>query len=83
MPAVNIGTRQQGRLRAENVIDVDHDVHEITMAIKRALYDKKFIYSVNESTNPYGDGESALRIVEILKKIELTPNIIQKKIFHD
>ena len=83
LPAVNIGSRQQGRLRAQNVIDVDHSKTEITKAINKALYDKNFIASLKNITNPYGDGKSALRIVKILKKIELTTNIIQKKIFHD
>ena len=66
LPAVNIGTRQQGRLRAANIIDVDHNEPEITRAIKRALYDQDFIDSVNESTNPYGDGKASKRIVTFL-----------------
>ena len=42
LPTVNIGTRQNGRLRAENVIDVSHDVDEIINAIQTALYDETF-----------------------------------------
>ena len=33
VPAVNIGTRQQGRERGRNVIDVDHERTEIADAI--------------------------------------------------
>ena len=42
LPAVNIGTRQQGRLRAENVIDVDHSSAAISKAINIGLNDEKF-----------------------------------------
>ena len=83
LPAINIGTRQQGRLRAANVIDVDHNESEITRAIKRALYDQGFIDSVNESTNPYGDGKSAKRIVDILDKIPINKSLVQKILAYD
>jgi len=83
LPAVNIGTRQQGRLRAANIIDVDHNEPEITRAIKRALYDQDFIDSVNESTNPYGDGKSAKRIVDILDKIPINKSLVQKILAYD
>ena len=37
LPVVNIGDRQAGRIRAENVIDVSHSVDEIRAAIRRAI----------------------------------------------
>jgi len=83
LPAINIGTRQQGRLRAANVIDVNHDESEIIKAIKRALYDQEFINFVNKSTNPYGDGKSAKRIVDILEKIPVNKSLVQKIIAYD
>jgi len=36
-PAVNIGTRQQGRLKDKNVIDVSHDSEEIKEAILKQI----------------------------------------------
>lgn len=80
IPAVNIGTRQQGRLRPENVIDVGYDKHEIMDAIKKALYDEKFKESVKQCKNPYGDGNSSKRIVKILKEVKITPEMLQKRI---
>lgn len=80
LPAVNIGTRQKGRLRAINVIDVAHDIEAITQAIKKALYDEKFKKSLEKTKNPYGDGHSAKRIVDILENIDLSPKLIQKEI---
>ena len=82
LPAVNIGTRQQGRLRAPNVIDVNHNKEEIILAIEKALNNKDFISSVNTIENPYGDGKSAKRIVDILEKIPINNDLVQKKIFY-
>src|SRR5438874_85354 len=36
-PAVNVGTRQKGRERGSNVIDVGYDRHEIVGAVRRQL----------------------------------------------
>ena len=80
LPVVNIGTRQQGRLRPANVIDVDYNKSQIINAIKKALYDKKFKEKVKKCKNPYGDGNSAKRIVKILKEIEISPKMSQKRI---
>jgi UDP-N-acetylglucosamine 2-epimerase (non-hydrolysing)/GDP/UDP-N,N'-diacetylbacillosamine 2-epimerase (hydrolysing) len=80
LSVVNIGTRQNGRLRAGNVIDVPHDVEAIIRAIKKALYDEDFKKIVKQVTNPYGDGHSAKRIVDILEKVDLSPKLIQKRI---
>ncbi len=83
LPAVNIGSRQEGRLRAENVIDVAFDSKQIRVATQKALYDTKFINLVKKIKNPYGDGKSAKRIVDVLEKVQLDSNIIQKKICYE
>jgi len=77
IPAVNIGSRQQGRERAKNVIDVSHDRKKIQEAIKKALYDETFRRRVKKIVNPYGDGKSSEKIVQVLKTISLD-GIIQK-----
>ena len=78
IPAINIGNRQQGRERAENVIDVSHDKDKILLAINKVVNDKKFIKKMKSIPNPYGDGDSAKRIVKILSSVSLE-NIIQKQ----
>ena len=80
LPVVNIGTRQEGRQRAENVIDVDYDKEEIKVAIKKALYDEDFKEKVKNCKNPYGDGKAGVRIADILSKIKIDTNLLQKKI---
>ncbi len=80
VPTINIGTRQQGRLRPKNVIDVDYQEYEITGAINKILNDKEFQNNVLHCINPYGDGSSANRIIQILKKIDIGNKVIQKRI---
>ena len=77
IPVVNIGTRQQGRLRPENVTDVDYNTDKIVGALKNCLAIK------NKNTNfdnPYGDGKSSQRIVDLLKILDINETIIQKRI---
>lgn len=77
IPVVNIGSRQQGRLRPLNVIDVNHDVDEIINGIH-------WCEEVNKAgrtfVNPYGDGNSAQEIVTLLKTIKIDDSIVQKRI---
>ena len=75
IPTINIGTRQQGRLRSNNVIDVDYNKNEILNAI---LESKKLIGK--EFKKIYGDGDSSEKIVELLKTIEIGNHVIQKQI---
>jgi UDP-hydrolysing UDP-N-acetyl-D-glucosamine 2-epimerase len=67
VPAVNIGTRQMGRERGHNVIDVGHHRREIADAvathIKRAKPKRDLLY---------GDGKAGVRIADCLAQAELT-----------
>jgi GDP/UDP-N,N'-diacetylbacillosamine 2-epimerase (hydrolysing) len=79
LPVVNIGNRQEGRQRAENVIDVGYDREEIVDAIKKALHDKDFREKVSSCKNPYGDGKAGKRIVKVLSKVELGKKLLEKR----
>jgi UDP-N-acetylglucosamine 2-epimerase (non-hydrolysing)/GDP/UDP-N,N'-diacetylbacillosamine 2-epimerase (hydrolysing) len=78
IPSVNIGTRQQGRLKSLSVIDVTYDKNEIKKAIKKAIFDKNFRNNVKKSTSPYGDGNSASKIIKILENLDFSKIPIQK-----
>ena len=80
LPVVNIGTRQKGRLRGENVIDVDYDRESIFMGLEKAL-SNKFVTKISGLKNLYGDGNASKRIVEKLKLIDLDEKLIVKKFF--
>jgi len=82
VPAVNIGSRQQGRQKGENIINTGYNSHEITKAIDRALHDNDFKRKVKTANNPYGVGDSSRKIVEILKNIVITPDLLQKRMMY-
>jgi UDP-hydrolysing UDP-N-acetyl-D-glucosamine 2-epimerase len=81
LPAVNIGTRQRGRQRGSNVIDVSSDRHEIKTAIERALSSEFRHYLQENCENPYwGDGQVSQRVVQVLKTIPITEELLKKQI---
>lgn len=80
IPTIDIGSRQQGRIRAYSVINVGYESDDIQRALKLALSDD-FKHKCQEVKNPYGEGDSAEKIVNILKSIKLKGLI--KKEFYD
>jgi len=76
LPAINIGDRQKGRLRAGNVLDVPADAGAIAAALAHAL-DRTFRDTLPER-GPFGDGQSAPRIVELLAAWK--PSLVKRPI---
>jgi UDP-hydrolysing UDP-N-acetyl-D-glucosamine 2-epimerase len=70
VPTIDIGDRQKGRIRAESVISCKGAEDEIKKAIS-IIYDENFRRKVKDVKNPYGDGNSAKRIKEILKTYKI------------
>jgi len=81
LPVVNIGTRQRGRVRAANVIDVGYGRDEIIKGISKAL-GPMFRDSLRNLVNPYGTSNASEKIIERLKTVPLNENTLLKK-FHD
>jgi UDP-hydrolysing UDP-N-acetyl-D-glucosamine 2-epimerase len=65
-PSVNIGTRQNGRERGSNVIDVNYNSSEIVDAIKHQIENGRF-----KQDNLFGDGYASQKIVEILSSCDI------------
>jgi UDP-hydrolysing UDP-N-acetyl-D-glucosamine 2-epimerase len=63
IPAVNVGTRQRGRARSDNVINVDYDADEIRDGIKAQLEHGPY-----EPDDLYGDGHAGESIADILSE---------------
>lgn len=78
IPVINIGSRQRGRQRGGNVIDVDCNREAIVSAINYALTDEHYINTINLKNNPYGDGSSGKRITNILSEIPINSRLLQK-----
>ena len=49
-------------------------------AVKRAVYDESYRYTVSQCTNPYGDGKSFQRIANILASIQIDALLLTKDI---
>ena len=78
LPVVNIGSRQKGRIRGENVLDVGYSRVEIREAITRAI-SPEFRAGLINLVNPYGDGHAAEKIVRKLKEITLGSELLVKR----
>lgn len=75
-PTVNIGDRQKGRLSASSVTHCRPIKDEIEKAIRES-----FEKDLSDTVNPYGDGNSAEKILEVLKAIP-DYNALLKKHFY-
>jgi GDP/UDP-N,N'-diacetylbacillosamine 2-epimerase (hydrolysing) len=78
IPVVNLGSRQNGRMRATSVIDEEFDSKKIAMAIKTGtskLFSKN---NLSVCVNPYGDGRSAEKIVNILRDTPINDVLLNK-----
>ena len=67
VPVVNIGTRQNGRDRGNNVLDVAYE----KLAIKQAIKNQIGVTQV-ASSSIYGDGDAGIKIAVILATCELS-----------
>lgn len=77
---VNIGDRQEGRLKASSVIDCVPERQSIVKAL-RMLFSEGFQESLSTVRNPYGEGGASARIVQVLRDHPL--EAILKKTFYD
>jgi UDP-hydrolysing UDP-N-acetyl-D-glucosamine 2-epimerase len=80
LPVVDVGMRQQGRLRAANVIHVGPEPAAVADAIRRAV-SPEFRRTLEGLVNPYGDGRAAERIVERLATVPLGESLLVKRFF--
>jgi GDP/UDP-N,N'-diacetylbacillosamine 2-epimerase (hydrolysing) len=72
LPVINIGNRQKGRLNAGNVKFVGYEIDKIAELLFEACSDPIYIKSIKALKNPFGDGNSSQKIVDILSKIDYT-----------
>jgi GDP/UDP-N,N'-diacetylbacillosamine 2-epimerase (hydrolysing) len=77
---VNIGKRQDGRIRAASVIDCDTSEEAITQAFEK-LYSPDFLELLKNVENPYGTGGAAEKILSVLQATDFSNLIIKR--FYD
>ena len=78
-PVINIGIRQKGRERGQNIIDVGHNQKEIINAFKK-INSKKFLKQIKNIKNPFGDGKTGEKIAEIFDRIKIDETLSKKQI---
>ena len=78
LPVVNIGTRQGGRPRAANVIDVPPTTSAIAHGLRRAL-DPTFRAGLRGVVNPYGDGQTSGRVIAAIHEWLANPDLLVKR----
>ena len=82
VPAVNIGSRQAGRIQCANVLSCGGDAGEIEAALRRAL-SPEFAALAKTARSPYNGGDTAGKIVRVLDARLGTPAMEQAKTFYD
>ena len=80
LPVVNIGSRQRGRFAPKNVIHCEPSAEAIEVAIGRAV-SSDFRSGLRGIVNPYGDGQAASRIINVLKTVPLDAPLLKKPFF--
>lgn len=78
-PTVNIGSRQDGRLRGQNVIDAGYDAAAIEAAVRRCIHDEAFRQLCRVAENPYWLGDAGPKIADVLAKVPLDAALIRKR----
>lgn len=78
LPTVNIGSRQQGRAAAGSVVNAGTSSSEIVDGIKAGLKLRTKL-NFHSLENPYGDGQTGAKIIQLLKSRDFQ----FKKIFFD
>jgi len=79
LPVVNIGSRNENREKANNVINVNFDEQQLKKAILTAL-SPEFREKCKSIKNPYGDGTAAEKIIKVLENLEINEKLLNKKL---
>jgi UDP-hydrolysing UDP-N-acetyl-D-glucosamine 2-epimerase len=78
-PTVNIGSRQDGRLRGQNVLDAGYDPLAVTDTVRRCLFDETFRSLCRSAENPYWLGDAGPKIADVLATVPIDQALIRKR----
>ena len=80
VPCINIGNRQYGRLRAKNIIDIFQVKESSLKKAYKLSQSSKFKRKIKNLKNPYGDGNSSEKILNIILKTKIDDKLMFKKL---
>ena len=78
LPVLNLGDRQKGREKAENILDVPFEAEPIRRGLQKLRNDEAFLSLAKEANNPYSHGGCGKTILEVLETIEWSDRWLQK-----
>ena len=80
IPCINIGRRQNKRLRAKNVIDIKYlNKKNLRIAINK-INSKSFRNMLKKLKNPYGDGFSSKKILQEILNKKINEKLLYKEL---
>jgi GDP/UDP-N,N'-diacetylbacillosamine 2-epimerase (hydrolysing) len=79
IPTINIGSRQDGRLRHESIIDTKYDTKLIKQAVEKAL-DPAFKATIKNMSYRFGDGQASQKMVDAIRKVANRKYLMIKKL---
>ncbi len=74
---MNIGNRQGGRLKSNNIITCRSNFEDISKSINNAI-SPKFLKTLKNIKTFYGSGNSSEKAIKILEKINLKTILVKK-----
>ena len=77
IPTINVGIRQDGRLRHQSVIDTDYSKKSIIKAIHKAI-SNTFNKRISNMKYQFGNGNSSKKILSILNKTKINQKLLRK-----
>jgi UDP-hydrolysing UDP-N-acetyl-D-glucosamine 2-epimerase len=78
-PTINIGSRQSGRLRGDNVLDIGYNADDLVSSIEHCLGDGTFRKQCRETDNPYYLGDAGKKVADVLAEVHLGQKLIRKQ----
>jgi UDP-hydrolysing UDP-N-acetyl-D-glucosamine 2-epimerase len=78
-PTLNIGSRQSGRLRGQNVLDANYCTSSVVDAVMCCIDDDEFRKACRETDNPYYLGDAGKKIAEVLASVPIDEALIRKQ----
>ncbi|GAH07347.1 unnamed protein product, partial [marine sediment metagenome] len=80
IPVINIGNRQRGREKSDNILDVEPKKEKILEAINFVFTNKAFQNKVKNCINKFGGENASQNIIKVLKNVKINEKFLQKQI---
>ena len=77
-PCINIGRRQKNRFSVRNVVNVEVINYSNLLKSFKIIKNKKFLSTLKTVKNPYGDGNSAKKILNKILSTKINSKLINK-----